>query len=292
MTTIAVLGTGIMGAPIARNLCGARFDVRVWNRTRDKAEPLADAGATVAADPAAAAAGADILLTMLIDADAVADTVGGADGALAALARGGVGTPLWLQMSTVGIAGTDRLRALAADHGVTYVDAPVLGTKQPAEQGALTVLAAGDESVRNRCEPVFDAIGQKTVWVGAEPGRATRLKLALNSWVLALTTATAEALALADGLGVEPQQVLDTIKGGPLDADYAQLKGGAMLSGEFPPAFPVGGAVKDAGLILEAAEEAGVQMLVADAVRRQMSTAAESGHRDEDMGAVWHAVRD
>ena len=291
MTTIAVLGTGIMGAPIARNLCRAGFDVRVWNRTAAKAKPLADDGATVATSPAEAADGADILLTMLADARAVEATVSGDDGALAALTRAG-GDVVWLQMSTVGLAGTDRLARLAAEHQVAFVDAPVLGTKQPAEQGTLTVLAAGADELHDRCAPVFDAIGQRTTWVGSEPGLASRLKLALNSWVLALTTATAEALALADGLDLDPQQFLDTIKGGPLDVDYAHVKGGAMMSGEFPPAFPLSGAVKDAGLIAEAADVAGVRMLVAEAVERQMSAAADAGHRDEDMSAVWHAVRD
>src|SRR4051794_6288892 len=145
MTTIALLGTGIMGAPMARNLLAAGHAVRVWNRTRAKAEPLATDGAVVCATPAEAAAGADILLTMLADATAVEQSVAGDDGALAALARDGRDDIVWLQMSTVGIAGTDRLAALAARHSIAYVDAPVLGTKQPAEQGALTVLAAGAE---------------------------------------------------------------------------------------------------------------------------------------------------
>src|SRR3954462_6134679 len=138
MTTIAVLGTGIMGAPIARNLLAAGHTVRVWNRTRAKAEPLASDGATVCATPAEAADGAEVLLTMLADADAVEQSVTGDDGALTALTRGGRDV-VWLQMATVGIAGSDHLSELAARHSIAYVDAPVLGTKQPAEQGALTV---------------------------------------------------------------------------------------------------------------------------------------------------------
>jgi 3-hydroxyisobutyrate dehydrogenase len=283
--TVAVLGTGIMGAPMARNLAKAGFDVRVWNRTSDKAEPLAADGAIVCASPREAADGADVVITMLADDDAVASVVDGDDGAFSA-----GGSPIWLQMSTVGVEGTERLSSLAADRGIRYVDAPVLGTKQPAEDGALTVLASGDDDVRDVVQPVFDAIGSRTTWLG-KTGQATRLKLALNSWVLALTSATAEALALADGLGVDPKLFLDTIEGGPLDVKYAHVKGGAMLRGEFPTAFPVDGAAKDARLIVEAASAAGVQARVADAVATHMQNAADAGHGRDDMAAVWDVVR-
>ena len=131
--TIAVLGTGIMGAAMARNLLAAGMEVRVWNRTREKAEPLADDGAKVADIPAEAAEGAGLVLTMLADAETVEQAAGGEDGALPALSEDGV----WLQMSTVGIEGHERLADLAEEHGVYYVDAPVLGTKEPAEQLSL-----------------------------------------------------------------------------------------------------------------------------------------------------------
>jgi 3-hydroxyisobutyrate dehydrogenase len=158
--TVAVLGTGIMGAAMVRNLLSAGIEVRAWNRSREKAEPLAQSGAQVVADPADAARGADFILTMLADADAVEEVLGG--DVLSALAGDGV----WLQMSTVGEGGNERLAGLAADLGVAYVDAPVLGTKQPAEQGQLVVLASGPEEVRERSEQVFSAVGSKTVWLG------------------------------------------------------------------------------------------------------------------------------
>lgn len=285
MTTVAVLGTGIMGAPMARNLLVAGFNVRVWNRSADKARPLADDGATVCGTPREAADGADIVVTMLADADAVTSVVESDDGPFAENA-----TAIWLQMSTVGVDGTEQLASYAADRGIVFVDAPVLGTKQPAENGALTVLASGPDEVRDRCRPVFDAVGQTTHWLG-EAGQGTRFKLVMNSWVLALTTATAEAMALAQGFGLEPQRFLDTIEGGPLDVKYAHVKGAAMLRSEFPASFPVDGAAKDARLIVEAANEAGVHMRVADAVAEQMQAAADAGHGREDMAAVWNVVR-
>lgn len=286
MTTVAVLGTGIMGAPMARHLARRGFDVRVWNRTRDKAEPLADDGATVCGSPAEALSGADFLLTVVADADAVEAAVTRDDALAKTADRGDL---VWVQSSTVGIDGTRRLRALASDVGVGYVDAPVLGTRGPAEKGELTVLASGPDSLRDRCQPLFDAYAVKTVWVG-DGDRASRLKLVMNSWVLALNTATAEAMALAAGLGLDPKRFLDTIEGGPLDVVYAHLKGTMMIKREFPPAFPAWGALKDARLIAEAAQLAGVQMPVADGVRSAMQQTSDAGHAEEDMAAVWYAV--
>lgn len=283
MTTVAVLGTGIMGAPIARNLARADFDVRAWNRTREKAEPLAADGVTVADTVADAVRDADLVMTLLIDGAAVQHVMAGALPAMRDHA-------VWLQMSTVGVAATDRLLALARERGVAFVDAPVLGTKQPAERGELTVLASGDEALRARVQPVFDAIGQKTVWVG-DVGKGTRLKLVMNSWVLTVTTGVAEATALAAALDLDPALFLKTIEGGPLDTPYARIKGELMLRGEFPPAFPTASAAKDAELIVEAATDAQVRAEVAKAVRRQLTRARDLGHGDEDMAAVWYAAR-
>jgi 3-hydroxyisobutyrate dehydrogenase len=291
MTTVAVLGTGIMGAPMARHLARAGFDVRAWNRTAAKARPLADDGVKVCTSPADAMRGADFLVTVLADADAVADSVT-TDDALSDAARAGdteSGSLVWVQASTVGIEGTARLTRLAADAGVRYVDAPVLGTRGPAEAGELTVLASGDDDLRELCAPLFDAYGARTVWLG-EGDRASRFKLVMNSWVLALTTATAEAMALAGGLGLDPHRFLDAIEGGPLDVRYAHVKGEMMTRREFPPAFPAWGALKDSGLILDAAEAAGVRLPLAAGVRTAMRSTVDAGHAEEDMAAVWYAV--
>ncbi len=194
-TSVAVLGTGIMGAAMARNLCGAGLDVRVWNRTRDKAEPLAADGARIADDPAAAVEGADVVLTMLYDGRTVLDTM---REAAASFAPGTV----WSQSTTAGIDALEPLAAFAAEHDLLFVDAPVLGTRQPAEDGKLTVLAAGPAEARTALTPVFDAIGSRTVWIAEDgaSGAASRLKMVCNSWVLALNNAVGEGLALADGL--------------------------------------------------------------------------------------------
>ncbi|WP_290060266.1 NAD(P)-dependent oxidoreductase [Amycolatopsis solani] len=276
--SVAFLGTGIMGAPMAANIAKAGLGVRVWNRTRAKAEPLADV-ATVAHSAASAAEGADTLVTMLADGPAVAEAFEAASPA--------PGT-LWLQMSTVGLDWTDRLAAAAEKAGVVFVDAPVLGTRQPAEQAQLQVLASGPEEARPKATPVFDAVAVKTQWLGPA-GQGSRLKLVMNAWVLALTNGTAESLGLAAALGVEPSRFLETIKGGGLDAGYAHVKGAAMLSGEYPPSFPAGLAAKDARLVVEAAGD-DVDGAGARAAQSHLEAAVEAGHGEEDMAVLYRAV--
>jgi len=279
--TVALLGTGTMGAGMARNIAGAGIPLRVWNRTRAKAEPLAEAGAEVADTAADAVRGADVVITMLFDTDSV---TGALEEARDGLAEGTV----WLQQSTVGVDGADRLAQVAEELGLVYVDAPVLGTKKPAEDGALVVLASGPDDVRDRIAAVLDAIGSRTVWVGAA-GQGTRLKLVANSWVLTVVEGIAESLTLASALGVDPRQFLDVVKGGAMDAPYVQLKGAAMLDGDFAPAFGLDGAAKDAALIVDAARAAGADLSVIEAVQQHFARALDAGHGDLDMSATYLA---
>jgi 3-hydroxyisobutyrate dehydrogenase len=259
---------------MARNIVKAGLPLTVWNRTRDKAEGL---GADVADTPGEAVAGAAVLVTILADADAPAKAV-----REAAPAPGTV----WLQQATVGVAGCERLAAVAEELGLVYVDAPVLGTKGPAEAGQLTVLASGPDEVREAVTPVLDAIGAQTRWLGAA-GAGSRLKLVMNAWVLTIVEGVAESLSLARALGLEPQQFLDVVKGGAMDAPYVQAKGGAMLRGELDPQFPLWGAAKDAKLIEDAAKEAGVDLAIVSAARRHFERAMADGHGDLDMVATY-----
>src|SRR4051794_10595543 len=169
---ITFLGTGIMGAPMARHLAQTGNEVTVWNRTADKARPLAEHGASVAEDPAAAMAGAEVVVTMLTDGEAGEDVMREA----APAAPDGT---IWWQASTVGLSGSEALAALAEEHGLIYVDAPVLGTRAPAEEGALVVLASGDDAALERLAPLFDAVGSKTIRLGAA-GAGTPLQLVMK----------------------------------------------------------------------------------------------------------------
>ncbi|MGY0491851.1 NAD(P)-dependent oxidoreductase [Streptomyces sp. WG-D5] len=277
---VAVLGTGTMGAPMARNLARAGFTVRAWNRTRAKAEPLAADGVAVADSAADAVRDADVVLTVLTDGPRTLEVI------QEATVKPGT---VWVQSGTVG-EGIDELAEYAARAGLLLVDAPVQGTRQPAEQGKLIVLAAGPETVRETVQPLFDAVGSRTVWVGdGTPGTASRLKLALNSWVIALTTGVGEALALAQGLGVDPGDVVDVVTGGPLDNAYFQNKSAAVREADYTPSFSVDNAAKDAGLVLAAAERAGIRMDAVAASRERFRRASEQGHGAQDMAATYFA---
>jgi 3-hydroxyisobutyrate dehydrogenase len=282
--SVAVLGTGIMGAPMAKNIAAAGLDTRAWNRTREKAEPLAEQGVTVTDTAADAVSGAGVIVTMLADGSAVESVMTDA-GALEAMGDDAV----WIQMATVGVAATERLALLADERGVTFIDAPVLGTKKPAEDGALTVLASGPESAHDACRPVFDAVGSRTIWLG-EAGAGTRLKLVANNWVVNLLGALAETIAFAQRIDVPPEAFLDAIEGGAMGAPYARIKGEMMLKGEFPPSFPLELALKDSRLVLEAAERHDLELALTDAVRRRFEQAVEQGHGEEDMAAIYYAA--
>ncbi|MGE3285821.1 MAG: NAD(P)-dependent oxidoreductase [Pseudonocardia sp.] len=282
--TVALLGTGIMGAGMARNILAAGLPLRVWNRTAARAAPLGAAGATVAATPADAVRDADVVVTMLGDGGHVVAVMEQA-------ADGLVPGQVWAQTTTVGVAPHAELVALAARRGLLLVDAPVVGTRAPAEHGQLLVLAAGPPQARATVEPVFDAIGRATNWLAEDAGgaAATRLKLVVNSWVLALTAGVGEALALADGLGVDPQAFLDTVTGGPLDLPYLQAKAAAIRKGDWTPSFSAANAAKDGGLIVAAAQAADVRLDVAPAAAQRFRRTVELGHGEDDMAANYLA---
>jgi 3-hydroxyisobutyrate dehydrogenase len=276
MATIAVLGTGVMGAPMARNLARAGNEVRAWNRTAEKAQPLSDDGIAVHEDPASAAAGADVVMTMLADADAVLDVArrtGLADG------------QIWWQASTIGLDGTAECERIADDAGVAFVDAPVLGTRAPAEDGTLVIVASGPDAALDALAPLFDVVAQRTMRVGAA-GAGTRLKLAVNSWVLAVTQGTAETIALAQALGLDPALVSEAVEGGGLDLPYYRMKSKMMLEDSYPPSFALALAAKDARLVAEAADRHGADLPVADAIAERFTKATDAGYGDEDMAAT------
>lgn len=282
ITTVAVLGTGIIGAAVARNLRKHGFVVRAWNRTAQKAQALAASDVEVFGTAQEAVKGADIVLTSLKDGPAVREAL---QATAPALSKGAA----WVQLSTVGIDANEELAALARRHGLAFYDAPVQGTRQPAEQGQLVILASGPLEGRAVVQPVFDAIGKRTLWVSEQAGDSSRLKLALNSWAFALTHGIAESLAIAKGLGVDPALVVDVVKGGPMDSGYFQLKAAAILAGDYTTSFSVANAVKDSQLVVDAARNAGVQVDTAVAGLERFRRARDAGHGDKDMAASYLA---
>ena len=287
---IAVLGAGgTMGFPMARNLARAGFTVHAWNRTRERAEPLSKDGAQIASTPAEAAEGASLVLTMLADTDAVIEAMAGDHGALGALppatGSGTVDGVIWLQMSTIGEAGTERCADLAGEHRIPFVDAPVLGTRQPAEERKLVIMASGPATLRNRLQPVFDALGHKTMWVG-EAGAGSHLKLVVNSWLLTVVEGGAETIALAEGLGLDPHLLFEAIDGGPLDLPYLRMKGQAMMERDFTPSFRLKLAAKDAALTEEAVRRRHLDLPLIPVIRERLAEGARE-HGDEDMSATY-----
>jgi 3-hydroxyisobutyrate dehydrogenase len=277
---VAFLGTGTMGAPMARNLLRAGFGVRVWDRTAAKAARVG-VGARRASTPAQAAEGADVLITMLTDGGAVEDVMTGSDGALSTLPADAV----WIQMGTIGVEWSDRFADLAAVHEVAFVDAPVSGSSKPAEAGELEILASGVRVVRPRVQPIFDALGRRTVWLD-RVGDGSRLKLALNNWLAVLVEGMVETLTLGEALGLDPRLFLAAIADGPLASEYAMTKGAAMLDAEFTPGFPLRHATKDVELALSAAHRHGVELPLTDALLTRWQQAIAADHGDDDIAAA------
>lgn len=282
---VALLGTGIMGGAMARNLAGAGHDVVVWNRTRSKAEQLTDTGVGVADTPADAATGADLLVTMLFDAAATEAAVTGPRGAFAAASGPGV----WLQAATVG-DDWERLASLAEAAGVTYLDAPVLGTRGPARQGTLVQLLAGPVAGRDLAMPAVEAWSSTIVVTGDEPGSASRTKLAVNATLALVNGAAAEALVLADRLGVGGERLLELIGDGPLWAPVMKVKGRSMLDGELDPHFPLEGLHKDVVLAREAAGLDDDELPSLAGVLDALRAAVDAGDGRLDMAAVHRHV--
>jgi 3-hydroxyisobutyrate dehydrogenase len=284
---VAVLGAGgTMGKGIARNAAAADIDVHAWNRTPEKLDDLVGVeDVETFAIAREAVIGADVVVTMLSDVDATLAAMAGPDGG-AAGSEGAV----WVQMGTIGVEGAERCAGFARDRGLEYVDAPVMGTKKPAEEGQLVILASGPEAPRDQLEPFFDAIGKRTIWLGAA-GQGSKLKVVVNAWLCSVTEGTAEMLRLAAALGLEPRLALDAIEGGPLDTAYGRMKGEMMLKGDYTPSFRLALAAKDARLAVEAGEEAGAEIPAIKAIAAQMEAVAAE-HPDDDLAALFLGTTD
>ena len=278
--TVAVIGAGIMGSAMARNLIAAGLSTRVWDRAASATGPLADAGAVVAASAQDAVRNAGVVITMLPTAEVV-DSVIFDGGVAEAFTDGSV----WAQMGTIGVAATLRIKdRLAAQRpGVMFVDAPVSGSKGPAEQGQLLILASGPAAAADEAQPVFDILGRKTVWLG-EAGQGSQVKLVVNAYMSILIEGVAETLELADRLGIGHQQLAEVIEGGPLDAPIADAKFHKMDRGDFTAEFPLEWALKDVDLAIGAAGGEAPPLLAA--LSGQWHAAVTAGHGREDISAA------
>jgi 3-hydroxyisobutyrate dehydrogenase len=283
---VAVLGTGIMGSAMAGRLVAAGLVTTVWDRSPTAAAPLGQAGALVADTAAEAAKDAGVVITMLPTADVMTCVVfdGGVAGAFAPGA-------VWAQMGTIGVEATTGAAARVGGQrpDVLFVDAPVSGSKGPAENGELLILASGPPGAEATVAPVFAALGRKTVWLGLA-GQGSRMKLVVNAYMSVLIEGVAEALGLADRLGIRAAELEQVIEDGPLDAPIADAKLHKMARGDFTPEFPLQWALKDVELALQAAGADAAPLLAA--LARQWRAAVDAGHGRQDISAARLALDD
>ena len=277
---VAVLGTGIMGSAMARRLAAAGLRTTVWDRSPQATAPLAAAGALVAVSPRDAVADAGVVITMLPTAEVVEQVIF-SGGVTEALAEGAV----WAQMGTIGVEATIEIAGRLGQHrpDVLFVDAPVSGSKGPAEAGQLLILASGPAAAQPVTGPAFAAIGRKSVWLGAA-GQGSRMKLVVNAYMSTLIEGVAEALELASRLGIDAAGLAEAIEGGPLDAPIADAKLHKMQSGDFAPEFPLQWALKDVDLAIAAVGNDRLPLL--EALSRQWRAAVQAGHGRDDISAA------
>jgi 3-hydroxyisobutyrate dehydrogenase len=283
---VAVLGTGIMGSAMARNLLAAGLPVTVWDRSRDATARLAGAGAEAADSAGDAVRDAGVVITMLPTAEVVESVIFG-EHAAEAFAPDAA----WAQMGTIGVQATAEIAARLAKvrPDVLFVDAPVSGSKGPAETGQLLILASGPDAAKQPLRRPFAAIGRKTVWLG-EAGQGSRLKLVVNAYMSTLIEGVAEAVELAGRLGIGIAVLDEAIEGGPLDAPIADAKLHKMAREDYAPEFPLEWAVKDVDLAIAAADGDALPLLAA--LSRQWRAAVDAGHGRQDVSAARLALED
>jgi 3-hydroxyisobutyrate dehydrogenase len=283
---IAVLGVGTMGSAFARRLLGTGMRVSVWDVSHAAAALLAPAGARVAATPEDAVRDVRVVLTMVPTIASIEETM---PRALAAFPPGAT----WLQMSTIGVDGTERAMALAKAHrsDVVFVDAPVSGSRGPAEEGKLLILASGPAAALDALVPVFSVLGQKTMrWERA--GSGSRMKLVLNTWLAVLGEGIAEVAALARSLEVSLDDVSACVGSTALDAPWALAKLAKIEGKAFNPDFSLALAAKDLHLALDAANRSHQRLPMAQSIGVQWDSALQAGLGDRDVVGAYLALAD
>ena len=277
---VAFLGIGTMGHGMAASALRAGVPAVVWDRHPDRTADLAERGAAVAGSPADAARQAGIVVTMVPDAAAVM-SLARDQGMLAALAPGAI----WAQMSTIGLAGIHDVMAMVARErpDVLLLDAPVSGSKDPAEQGQLVIFASGPDEARPRVAALFGALGQRTIWAGPA-GTGTRLKLVNNTWLAFAAEAGASSVALGRRLGLDTETLISALHGGPLVSPWQAAKLPRISRGDYSAQFALSLALKDVHLALEAA--AGERFAVLACLADEWQQAVDAGFGDEDLTVI------
>jgi len=282
LPVVAVLGLGAMGHAFAANLLKKGFTVRGWNRTRQKGEDLVAAGLLLCATSQEAVRDAEVVIAMLTNAVSTEEVIIGDKGILKHLKHGAI----VVQMGTIGVVSTETLdKAIAkARVDVVFVDAPVSGTKTPAENAQITVLASGDRQRSAAALPVFGAIAKETKWLGTA-GAGSRMKLVVNAWLISMVQGMTESLFLAKTLGFSPDDFWSSLEGGPLAAPYVKNKLEVIKSGDYTPQMQLSLALKDANLALDAA--GAYELPGLGAIAEFWQDAVDSGLGEQDLAVVY-----
>lgn len=276
------IGLGNMGLPMARNLLKAGHEVIVYNRTRSRAESLQSDGAKVAGVPAEAAA-APVVATMVADDSALEDIIFGSGKVLAALARGAI----HVSMSTISVALSKRLAEAHARAGQAYLSAPVFGRPEAAAAAKLFVVAAGPGEAIRACQPLFDAVGQRTFVIGEDAGVANVIKLTGNFLIASTIESFGEAFALTRKYGVDPRQFLDFLTSSLFTAPVHKTYGKLIAENKYQPVgFKVPLGLKDVKLVLAAAESASVPLPVANLIHDRFVTLMAHGMQESDWATI------
>jgi 3-hydroxyisobutyrate dehydrogenase-like beta-hydroxyacid dehydrogenase len=280
---IAFLGLGIMGAPMARNLREAGFDVVAWNRTRARAEALGD---PIAATPRAAAEGASVVITMVVDAPEVEAVLFGENGAAEGLDEGA----LMVDMSTIAPSAVKAIAARLRERGIGFVEAPVTGSKPRAEDGTLTIMAGGSPADFARAKPLFDAMGELIVHCGPS-GHGAMVKLLNNAVAATNAAALAQAFNVGEAYGLDMDRLVEVMAAGSAGSVMVNLKARPMLDRNYEPLFKLAHMLKDVRHCLDEARDLGQEFELAAVAERLYAAADEAGRGDEDFAAVAEVVR-
>lgn len=284
---IGFVGLGIMGSAMATNLLKAGFNVSVWNRSVDKCAHLVELGATVAASPRAVAESSDVVIAMMATPGAVQSVRDGSEGIVAGLSAG----KGYVDMSTVGADTSIESAILTHEKGALFLEAPVAGSRKPAEDATLTIIAAGDRALYDSSLPALEKMGKKIMFLG-ETGQAARMKLANNLVMCGMLTALSEGIALAAGSGLDTAQLLEVLDSGAVTNPMFRMKGPQIAANkEYPVAFPLKHMQKDLRLALRLAEEVGQPLFTTATINELYKAALAQGLGDEDFAAVSRVIR-
>lgn len=287
MTKYGFLGLGIMGKAMAANLLQAGLPLTVWNRSTGKADSLISQGAKLAQSPAEVVAESDITLAMVADPEASLALCFGKDSVLDGMAPG----KGYVDISTVSPATVVRIAKAVTAAGGRYLEAPVSGSKKPAEDGTLVFLCGGDEQLYNDAGPAFDVMGKKSFFFG-EAGNGAKTKLIVNMIMGTMLTALGEGLALSRQSGLNPDDLLTVLTEGAMDNPMFRLKGPQMVQQQYPTAFPLKHMQKDLRLALQLADDCRQPLATVASTNNLFLRALQKGYGEADTGAVFEAISD